>query len=127
MALVMIMLERFLRTSILFDFYGALLTDKQQQCLEMHFSDDLSLSEIADRLGVSRQAVYDIIHRSEQLLDEYERKLKLVERHYDEQNKLEVIFDELAALSSLLELKDNAAMQRVLRNIEGLLGKSKEA
>lgn len=123
----MIMLEKFLKISVLFDFYGALLTDKQQRCLEMHFSDDLSLSEIADQLGVSRQAVYDIIHRSEQLLNEYEAKLKLVERYHEEQKKLEIVLQNLNDLSTSLGLKNNQEMEKIMINIANLIGRSKEA
>lgn len=121
------MLEKFLRMALLFDFYGALLTEKQQRCLAMHFSDDLSLSEMADQLHVSRQAVYDIIHRSQQLLEEYESKLKLVERYHEEQDKLNVILDELNALSKAHALEDDARMQRIHKGVRKLLGKSGEA
>ncbi|MDF2928377.1 MAG: putative DNA-binding protein [Anaerospora sp.] len=86
------MLDRVFRIGLLFDFYGALLTDKQQYCLEMHFLRDLSLSEIADELSVSRQAVHDISRRAEQILEEYEAKLKLVERYQRERNLLGEIY-----------------------------------
>ncbi|WP_312335350.1 YlxM family DNA-binding protein [Anaerospora hongkongensis] len=83
------MLDKIFRIGLLFDFYGTLLTDKQQYCLEMHYLRDLSLSEIADELNVSRQAVHDISRRAEQSLEEYEAKLKLVERHQRERNLLQ--------------------------------------
>ena len=56
-------MEQLLYLSALFDFYGALLTEKQQECLKMHLFEDFSLSEIGEELGISRQAVYDNIHR----------------------------------------------------------------
>ncbi len=92
------MLDKVLRIGLLFDFYGALLTDKQQYCLEVHYFRDLSLSEMAVELNVSRQAVYDILRRAEQLLEDYEAKLKLVERHQREQILLGEIY---ALLSSM--------------------------
>ena len=58
-------MEQFLYLSTLFDLYGALLTEKQQECLRLHLFEDFSLSEIGEELGISRQAVYDNIHRSE--------------------------------------------------------------
>jgi len=61
----------------LFDFYGSLLTDKQQQVFSLYYYDDLSLGEIAQELSISRQAVYDIIKRTENLLKNYEQGLKL--------------------------------------------------
>ena len=53
-------MEQLLYLSALFDFYGALLTEKQQECLKMHLFEDFSLSEIGEELGISRQAVYDL-------------------------------------------------------------------
>ena len=69
------MLEKFLHMSTLFDIYGALLTDKQKRCLQMHLFEDFSLSEISTELGISRQAVYDMLRRSEQIMQQYEDKL----------------------------------------------------
>ena len=69
------MLEELLHISELFDLYGALLTEKQQKCLELHLFEDFSLSEIAESMGISRQAVYDMLHRSEQTMQDYEAKL----------------------------------------------------
>lgn len=113
--------------TLLFDFYGALLTEKQQKCLAMHFSDDLSLSEMAAQLNISRQAAYDIIHRSEQQLEEYEDKLRLVERHRDSQDKLKGILDDLSALSAARALEGDALMQQITDGIKKLLDKSGEA
>ncbi len=72
--------EQRMRLSRLFSLYGGLLTEKQFQCLSFYFDDDLSLSEIADELGVSRQAVHDLLKRVEQTLERYEAKLKLLEQ-----------------------------------------------
>ena len=58
-------MEQFLYLSELFDLYGALFTERQQRCLELHLYEDFSLSEIGEELGISRQAVYDNIHRAE--------------------------------------------------------------
>ena len=68
------MMEQLLYLSTLFDLYGALLTEKQQECLRMHLFEDFSLSEIGEELGISRQAVYDNIHRSEKAMESYEKK-----------------------------------------------------
>ena len=56
---------------MLLDFYGELLTDKQRECFDLHFNEDLSLSEIAEQLSISRQAVWDNIRRAELSLSEY--------------------------------------------------------
>lgn len=97
------MLDKVLRMGLLFDFYGALLTAKQQQCLEMHYLNDLSLSEIAEQFGVSRQAVHDILRRAEQTLDEYERKLGLVDRYRREQQAIQQIHELIQRLPSNLK------------------------
>lgn len=74
-----------IRLGRLYDVYGPLLTAKQQSCMELYFCDDLSLAEIAAELDVSRQAVHDLIHRVEQILERYETKMKLLEREEKQQ------------------------------------------
>lgn len=73
-------MEEILMQTLLFDFYGDLLTDKQQQIYQQVVLDDYSLSETAEQLCISRQGVHDTIRRCKKTLDEYERKLHLVER-----------------------------------------------
>lgn len=65
---------------LLIDFYGNLLTDKMLNIVELKYFDDLSLSEIAEQSGISRQAVHDTLKRAVNTLEQYEAKLKLVER-----------------------------------------------
>ena len=60
-----------------FEFYAALLTDKQMNYIELYYADDYSLAEIAEEFGVSRQAVYDNIKRTEKILEDYEMKLHM--------------------------------------------------
>lgn len=73
---------------MLYDFYGQLLTAKQQKIMEMFYGDDLSLSEIANEFGISRQAVYDILKRTEKSLESYEAKLALIEKFLNQQRKI---------------------------------------
>ena len=73
-------MEKRIRTNLLFDLYGALITDKRSQALRLYLEEDLSLSEIAEATGVSRQAVHDGILRAEAKLEEYERALGLLEK-----------------------------------------------
>ena len=70
-------MEKNLRYSALLSLYGALLTDKQLDTMEYYYDDDLSLGEIAENTGISRQGVRDFIKRSEELLDSFEEKLGL--------------------------------------------------
>ena len=69
-----------IETCLALDFYGNLLTDKMRELTEYYFFDDLSLAEIADTVGISRQAVHDTVRRSAKLLEDYEDKLGLIRR-----------------------------------------------
>jgi predicted DNA-binding protein YlxM (UPF0122 family) len=68
------------RESLLFDFYGELLTDKKRRVMELYHEENLTLSEIAEETGVSRAAVHDSLKSAERKLEEYEEKLGMVER-----------------------------------------------
>jgi Uncharacterized protein conserved in bacteria len=70
-------IEKTNRMNALFEFYVALLTEKQMNYIEHYYADDYSLAEIAEKFGVSRQAVYDNIKRTEKVLEGYEQKLHL--------------------------------------------------
>lgn len=72
-------MEDFAKTSMLFDIYGGLLTDKKKRVMEMYHEDDMSLSEIAEELEVSRAAVYDSLRSAESLLHSYEEKLGILD------------------------------------------------
>ena len=112
-------MEQLLYLSALFDIYGALLTEKQQECLKMHLFEDFSLSEIGEALGISRQAVYDNIHRSEKAMESYEEKLGLVARYQKERQELAGIFDDVAALRTTANA---TAVDAVLGRLSPLLG-----
>ena len=65
------------RMNALFECYATLLTEKQMNYMELYYADDYSLGEIAEEFGVSRQAVYDNIKRTDKILEDYERKLHI--------------------------------------------------
>ncbi|MCI9354010.1 MAG: HTH domain-containing protein [Firmicutes bacterium] len=73
-------MKEILQLTLLYDFYGELLTEKQKLVYEMYYQNDLSLSEIGEELSISRQAVRDQLKRAEKILQNYEKKLQLVER-----------------------------------------------
>ena len=73
-------MDKRLRLWLLLDWYGSLLTDRQRAMLEQSLNEDCSLSEIAEREGVSRQAVRDAILRGEEQLEQYEAKLGFLKR-----------------------------------------------
>jgi len=71
-------MEKLVRQGMLFDLYGGLLTDHQKEIYGALVNDDLSLSEIADEYGITRQGVQDLIKRCDKKLEEYEAKLHLL-------------------------------------------------
>ncbi|MBP3901477.1 MAG: YlxM family DNA-binding protein [Blautia sp.] len=81
-------MEKFVEQTLLYDFYGELLTERQRQVYESVVLDDCSLSEVAEELSISRQGVHDMIRRCNSILAEYENKLHLVERFVDIRSKI---------------------------------------
>ena len=69
-----------LEMTLLFDYYGELLTEKQRACVDMRYNQDLSLGESAQELGISRQGVFDNLSRAEALLRNMEEKTGFVRR-----------------------------------------------
>ena len=81
-------MEKLAEMALLVDFYGPLLTEKQQNVWDLHYQQDLSLAEIAEVEHISRQAIHDLLRRTERILTEYEDKLGLVQRFWTEREKL---------------------------------------
>lgn len=73
-------MEKIVEQGILYDFYGELLTEHQRQIYEDAIFNDMSLSELADAYGISRQGIHDLLKRCDKMLLSYESKLHLVER-----------------------------------------------
>ena len=73
-------MDKIYEQTMLFDFYGELLTEHQRQIYEDAVYNDLSLGEIAEEQGISRQGVHDLIKRCDKILQDYENKLHLIER-----------------------------------------------
>ncbi len=76
---------------LLFDYYGDLLTERQKTCFDLHYNQDLSLSEIAQELSVSRQAVFDNLSRTEALLRNMEAKTGIVRRDLQMRKAMQTI------------------------------------
>jgi predicted DNA-binding protein YlxM (UPF0122 family) len=85
------LLEKVAWINLLNDFYGQLLTQRQQDFMELYYGQNLSLGEIAAEFKVTRQAVHDTLKRAEQLLNEYEAKLGLVKKFNNERDKLATV------------------------------------
>lgn len=102
--------EEIVEQSLLYDFYGELLTEHQRKIYEAAFFENYSLSEIAEDAGISRQGVHDLLRRCDKQLRSYEAKLHLVERFTRVRSDMERIVelvDELAGVSpeKLTEIK----------------------
>ncbi|GBV37482.1 TPA: putative DNA-binding protein [Staphylococcus aureus] len=104
-------LVKTLRMNYLFDFYQSLLTNKQRNYLELFYLEDYSLSEIADTFNVSRQAVYDNIRRTGDLVEDYEKKLEL----YQKFEQRREIYDEMKQ-----HLSNPEQIQRHIQQLEDL-------
>ena len=87
------MLEKVNQINELYDSYKELLTDKQRTYIELYYHEDLSLAEIANEMGVSRNAVHDNIRRTEKLLVGYEEKLEI----YEKDRKRRLFYDKIKA------------------------------
>lgn len=98
-------MDKKIRTVLMLDFYGQLLTERQDEILQMYYNHDLSLGEIAQNLGITRQGVYDNIKRSEKVLYNMEEKLGLVSRFMEQKLKITKALEIVAELE--IEIKDN--------------------
>lgn len=86
-------MEKIFEQGILYDFYGELLTEHQQKIYEAAVYNDLSLGEIAEEQGISRQGVHDLIKRCDRILADYESKLHLVERFFSTKRMAQEIIE----------------------------------
>ena len=107
--------------SMLLDFYGELLTEKQRECYDLHFNEDLSLSEIAEQAGVSRQGVWDNIRRAEAALQEMEAKTGLIRRFRDTRRGLEALRELLGELRGETEGRARELADQAADAVEKLL------
>ena len=105
------MVTKNLEISYLLDFYGDVLTEKQRDVMEQYYNDDLSLSEIADNFGITRQGVRDAIKRGEGTILELEDKVGFARRYRAVQEGIESL-EQLARDNQFLQ-------QQQLRDVRG--------
>lgn len=105
-----------LQMSLLYDYYGELLTEKQRQLFDLYYDQDYSLSEIASVAGISRQGVHDTLSRAEQLLEGYERTLGCIARDARIREVGSVIERNARALAALPQAQSYA--DAILRAVE---------
>lgn len=106
------------RMTMLFDFYGELLTERQKEFYELYYDEDLSLSEIAENYGISRQGVRDVIVRAENYMTEIEDKTGLIKRFMQLQPHAEKIVD---AAQQIKQLNFRRYEDRQLEELAGVI------
>ena len=79
------MLDKNVEVTLLLDFYGNMLTERQREIMNLYYEDNLSLSEVAQELGISKRGVSDSIKRSEKILYDMEEKLQLLKQHLEKE------------------------------------------
>ncbi len=111
--------------SMLFDFYGELLTDKQKELFDLYYNEDLSLSEIAEHAEISRQGVRDAIMRAEAILRDTETKVGLVKKYSGYENRLLQIREDAQYIARVnAELRNYEIAKRldgIISNVDELL------
>ena len=106
------------RMTMLFDFYGELLTDRQKEFYDLYYNEDLSLSEIAENYGISSQGVRDVIVRAENYMTEIEDKTGLIKRFMQLQPHVEKITD---AAEQIKQLNFRRYEDRQLEELAGVI------
>lgn len=114
-------MNKIYETSLLLDFYGQLLTDRQYEILDLHYNNDFTLTEIAEQLNISRQGVYDNEKRGRAQLIEYENKLGLLGKFSQQKQKAQNVLEMLKKLKPDELGRGNAdIINNVITEIEDL-------
>lgn len=116
------MIEQVTRVGDLYDYYGALLTSRQREMLEMYHFDDWSLAEIATNLGVSRQAVHDSLRRATEQLEGYESVLGLLASGRENRHWLDELVTAWEAVRTSLPETGRVQVQAVLDKLTSSFG-----
>ena len=108
------------RMALLFDFYGDLLTERQREFYDLYYNEDLSLAEIAENYGISRQGVRDVIVRAEAAMTEIEDKTHIIRRFQRSQAALDAIDQAADRLLDAVDHRryDDAELDAIGRSIK---------
>jgi predicted DNA-binding protein YlxM (UPF0122 family) len=117
------MIDKLVEIGILFDFYGRLLSDRQYGAIELYYIHDLSLAEIGEELGISRQGVYDTLKRAEQKLYEYEDILGLIKKFKNNRDKIMKIAEVAVKIEQEAKNIDNQKIIEEAEYIKNLVKK----
>ena len=114
------------RMALLFDFYGDVLTDRQKEFYDLYYNEDLSLAEIAENYGITRQGVRDVIVRAEAILTDLEDKTGLIRRFHAMRSQLDEIVsaaDGILARNAKYEDEQIDALARKIREAADTMSK----
>ncbi len=108
-----------LEMCLLFDFYGEVLTEKQKELFDLYYNEDLSLAEISEHIGITRQGVRDSIVRAEHTLRDMEKKLGLVSRYGKIDSIVSSMLDDVHRLRIInLNLLHNSEISKLLARLD---------
>ena len=108
--------------TLLLDFYGQLLTERQYEILDLHYNNDYSLGEIAEQLNISRQGVFDNIKRGKAVLNNYEQKLGLVVRFSQQKKRVKEILESIKSIdTSCFSDEDKSKFQGIETGIINMM------
>lgn len=119
-------IDEITQASLLYDFYGQLLSRRQKECMELYYEENLSLSEIADEFGISRQGVSDALRNAVRALNEYEMKLGLVEKLQQTNQaiaKIDSIIDDVIAGMAEEGGAENVKAAAELKRVKDIIDK----
>lgn len=123
-------IDEITKQSLLYDFYGQLLTKRQQQVMELYHGENLSLAEIAEEFGISRQGVHDALRSARKALDGYEEKLGLVGRFLRTENAVQEIDGQILTMIDLLQTQnkrpDTEDLIRRLKKVKSIIDRLEE-
>ena len=126
-------IDEITRQSLLYDFYGQLLTKRQQQVMELYHGENLSLAEIAEEFGISRQGVHDALRSARKALDGYEEKLGLVGRFLKTETAVQEIDGQILTMIEQLQAgapqtggPDTEELIRRLKKVKSIIDRLEE-
>jgi predicted DNA-binding protein YlxM (UPF0122 family) len=119
-------IDEITQASLLYDFYGQLLSRRQKEVMELYHEENLTLSEIASEFDISRQGVHDALKNAEKSLKGYEEKLGLVEKFEktsDAISRIDKMIEKLISSLQGTETADNAGTVKKLEEIKSIIDK----
>ena len=106
-------MEKNVEISLLYSFYGRMLTQRQADTVDLYYNEDLSLGEIAENYNITRQGVRDVIVRAEAILTDIEDKTGLIKRFHTMKQQLQQIHEDAQRLTKLADKYEDAELEQL--------------